>query len=132
MLIILIGALFFGGSAALIGSFGTGHSIDELQSRLTRVVKDPGRAEAAHRVLGQWKDEGKAYGKATTGSREAMLKLAHRHDGTRAEAQAIHREIDARDAQTIERFIAVREALKEHLSGDEWAAVFSPSAPSRH
>ena len=132
MLIILIGALFFGGSAAVIGSLGTGHSIEELQSRMTRVVKDPGRAEAAHRALEQWKEEGKAYGKASTGSRQAMLKLAHRHDGTRAEAQAIHREIDARDAQTIERFIAVREALKEHLSGDEWAAVFSPSAPSRH
>jgi len=131
MLIILIGALFFGGSAAVIGSFGTGHSIDELQSRLTRVVKDPGRAKAAHQVLEHWKEEGKAYGKGTAGSRQAMLKLAHRHDGTRAEAQTIHREIDARDAQAIDRYVTVREALKEHLGSDEWASVFSPSAPSR-
>jgi hypothetical protein len=126
MLILLVGALFFGGSAAVIGSFGTGHAIDELQSRLTRVIKDPGRAKGAQRVLEQWKEEGKAYEKATAASRQAILKLAHRHDATRAEVEAAHRAIDARDEQTIERFIAVREALKEHLNGDEWAAVFGP------
>jgi len=125
MLIILIGALFFGGSAAVIGSFGTGHTIHELQERLTRVVKDPGRAQTAHRVLEQWKEEGKAYEQATAASRQAVLKLAHRHDATRAEVETVHRAIDARDEQTIERFIAVRQALREQLLPEEWAAVFS-------
>ena len=97
MLILLIGALFFGGSAAVIGSFGTGHSIDELQSRVTRVVKDPGRAKAAHRVLEQWKEEGKAFEKATAGSGQAILKLAHGHDATPAQVEAANRRRRARD-----------------------------------
>jgi hypothetical protein len=125
MLIILIGALLFGGSAAVLGSFGTGHTIDELQARVKRVVKEPDRAQAAHRVLEQWKAESKIYEKATAQSHESILKLARRHDATRAEVDAANRATDATDAQAIERYVAVRQALKEHLNSDEWAAVFS-------
>jgi len=124
ILIILLASLFFGGSAILVGTLGTGHSLEELKSRITHVVKDADRERALKGVLDGWEKAGKEYEKATAGSQKSIVGLAHRHDATRAEFQAVYREIDARDARNIDRFVAIRESIKKQMTREEWQAVF--------
>lgn len=124
VLIIILATLFFGGSAALVGTLGTGHSLHELKSRIEHVVKDADRELALKGVLDGWEKEGKDYEKASAESQKAIVKLAHRHDATRAEFQAVYREIDARDARNIDRFLAIRESIKKQVSSEEWQAIF--------
>jgi hypothetical protein len=124
ILIIILATLFFGGSAALVGTLGTGHSLEELKSRIEHVVKDPDRERALKGVLDGWEKEGKDYEKATTGSQGAIIKLAHRHDATRKEFQAVYGEIDARDARFLEKFVGIRESIRKQVTGEEWQAIF--------
>ena len=124
VLIIILATLFFGGSAVLVGTLGTGHSLGELKSRIEHVVKDADRERALKGVLDGWEKEGKEYEKATAESQKAIVKLAHRHDATRAEFQAVYREIDARDARNIDRFVAIRESIKKQMTREEWQTVF--------
>ena len=124
VLIIILATLFFGGSAALVGTLGTGHSLEELKSRITHVVKGADRERALKGVLDGWEKEGKDYEKATAGSQKAIVKLAHRHDATRAEFHAVYRDIDARDARFLERFMGIRESVKKQVTSEEWQAIF--------
>jgi hypothetical protein len=52
------------------------------------------------------------------------MRLAIRHDATRAEFQAVYREIDSRDARFLERFVGIRESIKKQVTGEEWHAIF--------
>lgn len=124
VLIIILATLLLGGSAALVGTLGTGESVEELKSRIAHVVKDADRERALKGVLEGWEKEGKEYEKATAGSQKAIVGLAHRHDATRAEFLAVYREIDARDAMFLEKFASIRESIKKQVTSEEWQAVF--------
>jgi predicted nucleic acid-binding Zn-ribbon protein len=124
ILIILLGSLFFGGSAIVVGTLGTGHSLEELKSRITHVVKDAERERTLKGALDGWEKAGKEYEKATAESQKDIVKLAHRRDATRAEFQAAYGEIDARDARFLERFVGIRESIKKQVTSEEWQAIF--------
>lgn len=124
VLIILLGALFFGGSTAVVGTLGTGHSIDELKSRFGRAVKEPDRARAVRELLDRWEKEGKEYFKVSAESHKAVIKMVHRHDATRADFEAVTSQIDARDARNIDRFLDFRASIKQQVSREDWQAVF--------
>lgn len=124
ILIILLGSLFFGGSAILVGTLGTGHSLGELKSRIEHVVKGEDRQRALRQVLDGWDKAGKEYEKATAGSQSAIVKLAHRHDATRKEFQAVYGEIDARDARYIASFVGIRDSIRKQVTVEEWQAIF--------
>lgn len=121
---LLLASLFFGGSAAVVGTLGTGHSLGELKSRIEHVVKDANRERVLQQVLDGWEKEGKVYEKATAESQKEIVKLAHRHDATRAEIQKVYGEIDARDARNIDRFVGIRESIKKQVTSEEWQAIF--------
>jgi hypothetical protein len=124
VLIILVGVLFFGGSAAVVGTLATGESVDEAKARIKRTVKDEDRARAAHKVLDEWHEKGKEYFKAAGRNRDEILKLVKRHDATRAQFQALNGEIDTRDAKTLRDFLDFRMSLRKQMTGEEWQAVF--------
>jgi len=124
VLIILVGVLFFGGSAAVVGTLATGESVDEAKARIKRTVKDEDRARAAHKVLDEWHETGKEYFKAAGRNRDEILKLVKRHDATRAQFQALNGEIDTRDAKTLRDFLDFRMSLRKQMTGEEWQAVF--------
>jgi predicted nucleic acid-binding Zn-ribbon protein len=121
---LLLAALLFGGSAAVVGTLGTGHSLGELKSRIEHVVKDADRERALKGVLDGWEKEGKDYEKATAESQKEIVKLAHRHDATRAEFQKVYGEIDARDARNIDTFMGIRESIRKQVTSEEWQAIF--------
>ena len=125
VLIILLGVMFFGGSAAVVGTLGTGHNIDELKSLFGRAVKDPDRARAVRELLDRWEKEGKEYFKATAESHKAIIELVHRRDATLADFRAINSEVDARDARNIDRFLDFRASIKQQVRSEEWQAAFS-------
>jgi hypothetical protein len=124
VLIIILGTLLFGGSAAVVGTLGTGESIHELKSKFGHAVKDPKRARAVNDLLERWEKEGKAYDEATARSHAAIIKLAHRHDATRADFQAVNSEVDARDARAVDRFVDTRASIKQQVTSQEWQTVF--------
>ena len=124
VLIILLGVMLFGGSAVVVGTLGTGHSIDELKSRFGHAVKDPERARAVRELLGRWEKEGKEYEKATAESHKAIIQLVHRHDATLADFRAINSAVDARDARNIDRFLDFRASIKQQVRREEWQAAF--------
>lgn len=124
LITLLLASLFFGGSAAVVGTLGTGHSLGELKSRIEHVVKGADRERALKGVLDGWEKEGKAYEKATAESQKAIVELTHRHDATRAEYQKVYGEIDARDARNIDTFMGIRESIRKQVTSEEWQAIF--------
>lgn len=124
VLIILLGALFLGGSAATIQTMATGKSIDTLESDVKRVVKDPGRAQEVLKILEQWKTDGTVFWKAQDYHQEALHALVARHDATREEFAALEASIDSVDARYTEAFMNIRASIHENMTRQEWQAVF--------
>jgi hypothetical protein len=124
VLIILLGALFLGGSAATIQTMATGKSIDTLESDVKRVVKDPGRAQAVLKILEQWKTEGTVFWKAQESHQEAIHALIARHDATREEFAKLEVSIASVDARYTEEFMNIRASIHENMTRQEWQAVF--------
>jgi hypothetical protein len=124
VLIILLGAMFLGGSAATIQTMATGKSIDTLESDVKRVVKDPGRAQAAVKILEQWKTEGTAFWKAQESHQEAIHGLIERHDATREEFATLRASVGSVDARYTELFMNIRASIRENMTPQEWKAVF--------
>jgi hypothetical protein len=124
VLIILLGAMFLGGSAATIRTMATGKSIDTLESDVKRAVKDPVRAQAVLKILEQWKTEGTAFWKAQESHQEAIHTLIARHDATREEFATLEASIGSVDARYTEEFMSIRASIRENMTPQEWQAVF--------
>jgi Glu-tRNA(Gln) amidotransferase subunit E-like FAD-binding protein len=124
VLIILLGALFLGGSAATIQTMATGKSIETLESDVKRIVKDPDRAQAVLKILEQWKAEGTAFWKAQENHQEALHALIARHDATREAFAKLEVSIASVDARYTEEFMNIRASIRENMTRQEWQAVF--------
>jgi DNA-binding transcriptional MerR regulator len=129
VLIILLGTLFLGGSAALAGGvFVTGMTTKEITRALKREVTDEDRLHAARRVIDSWERDAERFLESMDERREELLEQMQRHDADRATIDALLRRQDTAVDDMTRRVVDYRFELRDHLGAEEWRAVFGPAA----
>jgi hypothetical protein len=129
VLIILLGTLFLGGSAALAGGvFVTGMTTREMTRALKREVGEEGRLRAARRVIDSWDKDAERFLESMDERRDELLEQLQRHDADRAAIDALLQRQDTSVDDMTRRVIDYRFELRDHLDATEWRAVFGPAA----
>ena len=125
VLILLAAYLFFGGAASTLLLYLHGHSPRELKKAVASVVDDESRKDAAQSEIAYWAKLLKSQNKDLAKAQKKFLKLARRHDATRAEADLMTAKMDGSIRQMDSRFLDARFRIKEHLTQPEWDALWA-------
>jgi len=125
VLIILLGSLFLGGSAAVAGGvFVTGLSTKQIDKALKNEVADEGRMRAARRVAESWGKDAERFLESMEERRSELLDRFEQYDPDRTEIEAMFVRQDAAVDEMTRRVIDYRFELRDHLTAGEWTAVF--------
>ena len=117
---------FFGGGAGAIDAGAqTPAAVEELSDRVAIVVEDPSRAEAAQATLDDLETEATAFGKKFTASGRAISRSYRDHAAGRAEIEAVLDELNRDWERGQERALDLRFELRDQLTREEWAALYS-------
>ena len=118
---------FFGGGASGINAgVLTPAAVEQMSDRVEIVVEDPARSDAADAVLKDLKEMVLDFENTFAASGKAIERSYRDHTADRAEIEA---ELDGlnRDwARAQERALDLRFELREHLTREEWAALYAP------
>ena len=117
----LIALLFLGGSGA---SLMTG-SLERLDEQLQTVVSDQATLEQAMAVSDSIAEVDKEWAKKDAEQEEALGKLMGDYESSPREMTALLRQIQLDRSDYEDALIAARAELKEILSREEWAEVFT-------
>jgi len=124
ILILLAAYLFFGGAASTVLLYNQGYSPRALKKAVANVVTDESRRNAAQSEISYWSKALKAQNKDLGKSQKKMVKLARRHDATRAEADRIVANMDDSILRMDRSFLDARFQLKGRLTQAEWDALW--------
>jgi DNA-binding transcriptional MerR regulator len=128
VLIILLGVLFLGGSAALSGGiFVTGLSTKQIDKALDREVSDSDRRSAAGRVVESWEKDAERFLEGMEERRADLVEQLARHGTDRTRVESLLDRQDAAVDDMTRRVIDYRFELRDHLTAVEWRALFVPA-----
>ena len=117
---------FFGGGAGAIDAGAlTPAAVEQLSDRVAVVVEDPMRAEAAQSTLADLQSEVAAFGKKFTASGRAISRSYRDHAAGRAEIEAVLDQLNRDWEEGQARVLDLRFELREQLTREEWAALYS-------
>ena len=117
---------FFGGGAAGISAGAlTPTAVRELGERVAIVVEDPARAAAAQAMLKDLRKEAAAFEKKFTATGKAVSRSYRDHAADRAEIEAVLDQLNRDWERGQERALDIRFELREQLTREEWAALYS-------
>jgi hypothetical protein len=117
---------FIGGGAAGISAGAlTPATVGELSDRVAIVVEDRARAEAAQSTLAELKRETAAFEKEFAVSGKAIKRSYGDHAADRAEIEAVFEQLNRDWERGQERVLDLRFELREQLTREEWAALYS-------
>jgi hypothetical protein len=88
------------------------------------VVTDESRKDAAQSEIAYWAKLLKSQNKDLARAQGKFLKLARRHDATRAEADRMTATMDTSIRQMDSRFLDARFRIKGHLTQAEWDGIW--------
>lgn len=121
MLAALVVYLMFGGG----GVSGPMIFMNEAADNIEVVVTDAERKDQALEVIDAMLDRSKEHNKTFDKMRDQLGDLTASHDVTAEQIDTLWNEYFALDAQYAKEIIEARFSLKESLSREEWAAIFS-------
>ena len=117
---------FFGGGAAGISAGAlTPSAVHEMGERVAIVVEDPARAAAAQATLKDLRKEAAAFEKKFTATGKAVSRSYRDHAADRAEIEAVLDQLNRDWERGQERALDIRFELREQLTREEWAALYS-------
>ena len=117
---------FFGGGAGAIAAGAlTPASVEQLSDRIEVVVEDPERAEAAQATLDELMKEVVAFDKKFKASGKVVKRSYRDHAADRAEVEAVLDQMNRDWERGQERALDLRFELREKLTREEWAALYS-------
>ena len=117
---------FFGGGAGGISAGAlTPTAVRELGERVAIVVEDPARAAAAQAMLKDLRKEAAAFEKKFTATGKAVSRSYRDHAADRAEIEAVLDQLNRDWERGQERALDIRFELREQLTREEWAALYS-------
>ena len=118
---------FFGGGAGGINAgVLTPAAVEEMSKRVEVVVEEPARADDAREVLKALKEEVLDFENTFAVSGRAIERSYRDHAADRSEIEAELDELNRDWARTQERALDLRYELREHLTREEWAALYAP------
>lgn len=124
LILLFLGALLFGASAAGLGTVFDKQSVKHLRERIATLVAEDDRRKALDGVLDRMLDEGARLADGHQEQGKRLLQLMQRHDATPAEFDALTAEADALNLDARRHLLDLRFALREKLTADEWRALF--------
>jgi hypothetical protein len=131
VLIILLGSLLMGGSGVAVGLFLTGKTSSEMRKDTLAMVEDAGRRDKIKAVFKRWEDEVKRMDKTRNKRIDELAALMRRHDARPADFDPIFATFDETQEQAFETALAMRFALREQLSAEEWRQLFPPAVSDK-
>ena len=118
---------FFGGGAAGIsGSALTQAAVAELSERVEVVVEDPARVKAAQLTLEELRKEVKDFEKTFESTAKAIDSSYRSHTTDRAAIEAVIDQLNRDWERGQERALDLRFELRDQLTREEWATLYSP------
>lgn len=132
VLILLLGALFLGGSSAVtVGILAAGRSIDDLKKETKELVTDKAARQRADALYEHWKKSVDAYSKHREQQGKKLLELIGRHDAQRADYDALIGEFDRQNQQAWNDVVQVLMSLRAEVPAEQWSKLFPPPAAKR-
>jgi hypothetical protein len=117
---------FFGGGASAIDAGAlTPATVEELGDRIEIIVEDPGRAEAAQSTLGELRQAVESFEKDFDATSKAVTRSYRDHEADRAEIEAVLDQLNRDWERGQERVLDLRFELRDQLTREEWAALYS-------
>ena len=114
-----------GGAAGISAGTLTPTAVEALSERIAIVVADPARAEAAQATLVELKRETTVFEKKFAASGKAVKRSYRDHAADRAEIEAVLDQLNRDWERGQERTLDLRFELREQLTREEWAALYS-------
>ena len=118
---------FFGGGASGINAgVLTPEAVEQMSDRVEIAIEDPGRADDAQAVLKALKEEVLDFENMFADSGKAIERSYRDHAAEKAEIEAELDELNRDWASAQERVLDLHFELREHLTREEWAALYEP------
>jgi hypothetical protein len=128
LIILFLGTLLFGGTAAGLGWIYGGNNFEQLRKQLKHAVPEPERRKPLGRILEQLQSSAEGYSASHERQAKQLVGILKRHDGTRAEVDAQLAQMDALNLFSRHTMLDLRYQLRAGLSAEEWLALFPPPA----
>lgn len=125
MLIATIIALLFLGSGASMMLDG----IDQMKDNVKHEITDETTRKAALDIVEKLEDTARDYAKTDSKDEEELIKLIQAYSSTTQDLQANMDASFQKRLQYQKNMIAHRSELKDKLSREQWAKVFSRANP---
>jgi hypothetical protein len=130
VLIVLLGTLLMGGSGLAAGLFLTGKTAKEIRKQALTIVADELRRDEIKAVLNNWEREVKQLDKARQQRIDGLAALLQRHDVEPQDFEPVLGNFDKAEAEAFSTTLAMRFALREQLTAEQWRELFSGTNPS--
>ena len=117
---------FGGGSGAIDAGALTPATVEELGERVETVVADPVRAKAAGLIVDELGQAVVSFEKVFAASGKAVTRSYRDHAADRAEIEAVLDQLNRDWEAGQERVLDLRFELRDQLTREEWAALYSP------
>ena len=129
VLLIVLGALFFGASSAVtVGFLATDRSVDELKNRSQDLARDDGARERVDAVYDRWEDIHRDFFEKREKFEGRVVDLLTRHDATRQEMEKLLAEVDRENTAAWAGLVGVLTDLREAIPARDWQKIFPPPA----
>ena len=96
-----------------------------MSDRVAIVVEDPARAEAAQSILVDLRKDVVAFDKKFSASGKVVRRSYRDHAADRAEIEAVLDQLNRDWERGQERVLDLRFELRDELTREEWAALYS-------
>lgn len=126
LIILFLGSVLFGGSAAGLGWLYGGNNFKQLRKELKTVVHEPERRKSLGAILEDLGSAARGFGESHERQVRGLLQALERHDTTRADADRYLAEMDALNRFSRNAMLDLRFKLREGVSAQEWAGLFPP------
>jgi hypothetical protein len=132
LIILFLGSVLFGGSAAGLSWLYGGNNFQQLRKQLKQVVQEPARRKTLGGILEDLQSSARAFSESHERQVGKLLDILKDHDTTKAEVDRQLADMDSLNRFSRQAMLDQRYALRQHLSAQEWEGLFpSPgSAPA--
>lgn len=124
VLIMLFGSLLMGSSGLAAGLLLTGKTSSEMRKDALRMVDGDDRRDKIKAILKRWEDEVERMDKTRKKNINELATLVRRHDAEPDDFDPTFAALDETEAQAFDAALAMRFALREQLSAEEWRELF--------
>jgi hypothetical protein len=123
MLIAMLTVFLLGGGL-LGGAMVTPADVDLIVERVELLIENPESAAKAELVLDELKTEVEAFDQIFIDSGEGLRDMYLDHGAATVQMQASLESLNLEWYQSQQRFLKLRDQLKESITAEEWSAVF--------